>query len=65
MPPVAVICLISLLSINTLIVNSESLAVKYNPSLVSSNLIPFNTGITFLVDIALITLYKLSNIMFF
>ena len=65
MPPKESISLMSFASIRTLIVSSESLAVKYKPSLFNSNLIPFKTGITFLVDIALITLFNPSKIIFF
>ena len=61
MPPKESISLMSFASIRTLIVSSESLAVKYKPSLFNSNLIPFKTGITFLVDIALITLFNPVN----
>ena len=44
---------------------SLSVAVKYKPSFFNSNLIPFNTGIIFLVDKALLTGFNPTNNTFF
>ena len=63
--PVSVMLLMFSLGIKFLITKSLSLAVRYSPSSVSSNNTPFNIGIIFLGEIALITLLKLSKIIFF
>ena len=52
---------LSLQSILVWIVISLSLAVKVNFFFFNSNLIPANTGIKFLVEIAFDTLFKASN----
>ena len=63
--PVLSILVISFASIKVFIVKSESLAVNDSPSSVNSNLIPFNIGIIFLIDIAFVTYVKFSNNIFF
>ena len=55
------IFLISFSGILIFIVNSESLASKFNPSLVKSNLIPLRIGIVVLVPIALLFHEFLQN----
>ena len=59
--PVFSMLVINLLSINVSTVSSLSLAINVKPSFFNSNLIPFNTGITFFVDIPFTTLFKFSN----